>query len=90
MDYKKNLAIQCRKNLNSSSDEYMLEITDASFRHIDELLMYSSKMLDSHLCQVNVRREPKMHKAINAQILKALMLSDLITKSAEEFKSLDI
>jgi hypothetical protein len=52
MDYKKDLAIQCRKNLNSSSDEYMLEITDASFRHIDELLMYSSKMLDSHLCQV--------------------------------------
>ena len=37
-----------------------------------------------------VRREPKMHKAINAQILKALMLSDLITKSAEEFESLDI
>jgi len=68
----------------------MLEITDASFRHIDELLMSSSQMLDNHLCQVNVRREPKMYKAITAQILKALMLSDLISKSAEEFESLNI
>jgi hypothetical protein len=90
MDYKKDLAIQCRENMNSLSDEYMLKIIDSSFRHIDELLMSSSKMLDNHLCHVNVRREPTMYKAITAQILKALMLSDLISKSAEEFESLYI
>jgi hypothetical protein len=31
-----------------------------------------------------------MYKAINAQILKAIMLSDLISKGAEEFESLNI
>ncbi len=38
IDYKKYLTVQCRENLNSLSDEYMLEITDASIRDIDELL----------------------------------------------------
>ena len=90
MNYKKDLAIQCRDNLNSLSYEYMLEIIDSSFRHIDELLLSLSKILDSNLYQVNVRRGPKMYKAINAQILKAIMLSDLISKGAEEFESLNI
>ncbi len=90
MNYKKDLAIQCRENLNSLSDEYMLEITNDSFRHIDELLLSSSQMLESHLCQVNVRREPKMYAALSAQILKIVTLSDLITKSPEEYVSLNI
>jgi hypothetical protein len=68
----------------------MLEIADASFRHIDESLLSLSKMLDSNLSQVNARREPKMYAALSAQTLKAIMLSDLITKSAEEYVSLDV
>jgi hypothetical protein len=38
MSYKKDLTIKCKENLNSLSDEYMIEITDASIRYIDELL----------------------------------------------------
>ena len=85
MDYKKDLVTQCKENLNSLSDEYMLEITDASFRHIDEVLI-----LDNYLSQINVRREPKMFAAVSSKTLKVAMLSDLVTKSAEEFESLDI
>jgi hypothetical protein len=90
MDYKKYLAIQCRDHLNSLPNGYMLELADANFKDIDEVLLSLANRLDSHLFRVNVRREPKMHKTITAQILKALMLSDLISKSAEEFESLDI
>ncbi len=90
MDYKKDLAIHCKENLKSPSDEDMFEIADASFKHIDESLLSLSKMLDNHLSQVNARREPKMYATLSAQTLKAIMLSDLITKSAEEYVSLDI
>jgi hypothetical protein len=90
LNYKKDLTINCKKNLMSLSDEYMLGITDATVRHIEELLLSLSKMLDNHLCLVNPHREPKMYKALSAQTLKMIMLSDLITKSAEEYESLDI
>ncbi len=90
MDYKKDLAIRCKENLNSLSDEYMLEITDASFRHIDEVLISLYKILDNYLSQINVLREPKMFAALSSKTLKVATLSDLVTKSAEEFESLDI
>ncbi len=85
MDYKKNLAIQCRENLNSASCEYILDITDASIRHIDGLLSSLSKMLDNHLFQMNTRRESKMHLALTEEAIKVVILSDLIAKSAEEY-----
>lgn len=90
MNYKKDLAIRCKENLNSLSDEYMLEITDASFRHIDEVLISLYKILDNYLSQINVLREPKMFAALSSKTLKVATLSDLVTKSAEEFESLDI
>jgi hypothetical protein len=90
MDYKKDLVTQCKENLNSLSDEYMLEITDASFRHIDEVLISLYEILDNYLSQINGRREPKMFAAVSSKTLKVAMLSDLVTKSAEEFESLDI
>jgi len=90
MDCKKDLAIQCKENLNSLSDEYMLEITDASFRHIDEVLISLYEILDNYLFQINVRLEPKILATLSSKTLKVAMLSDLVTKSAEEFESLDI
>ncbi len=90
MNYKKDLAIRCKENLNSLSDEYMLEITDASFRHIDEVLISLYEILDNYLSQINVLREPKMFAALSSKTLKVATLSDLVTKSAEEFESLDI
>jgi hypothetical protein len=47
-------------------------------------------MLDNHLSLVNARREPKMYAALSAETLKVIMLSDLISKSAEEYIFLDI
>jgi hypothetical protein len=90
MDCKKDLAIKCKENLNSLSDEYMLEITDVSFRHIDEVLISLYEILDNYLFQINVPQEPKMFAALSSKTLKVAMLSDLVTKSAEEFESLDI
>ena len=90
MSYKKDLTIRCKENLNSPSDEYMIEITDATFRHMDEVLLSISTMLDDHLSQINVCREPKMYGIFSALTLKAIMLSDLIAKSAEDYVSLNI
>jgi hypothetical protein len=44
-------------------------------------------MLDDHSFRVNVSREPKIYESLRSQTLKAMMLSDLITKSAEKFIS---
>jgi len=90
MNYEKDLAIKCKENLNSLSNRYMLELADASFKDIDEVLLSLANRLDSHLSRVNIRREPKMYGVISSLTLKALILSDLITKSAEEYESLDI
>ncbi len=90
MDYKNELTLQCKENLTSLSDEYMIGITDASYRHIDEILNSLSIMLENHLSQVNARREPKIYGVLSSLTLKTIMLSDLITQSAEEYVSLDI
>jgi hypothetical protein len=47
-------------------------------------------MLDNRLFQINTHREPEIYKALSSRTLKAIMLSDLITKSAEEYVSPDI
>ena len=90
VNYKKDLTIQCRENLNLLSDEYMLELADDTFRHIDEELLSLASMLDSHLSKGNACRKPRMYGVISSLTLKAFMLSDLITKSAKEYVSLDI
>lgn len=81
---EKNLNIECEKNSNSLSDEYMLEVADASFNHIDEILQSVSKVLDNHLFQENPCREPKTDEALRSRALKATMLSDLVSKITVE------
>lgn len=87
MDNEKDSTIECGDNLNSSSGEFILEMADASFQHIDYVLQFVSKMLDNDSFQVNASREPEIYKALRSRTTKAMMLSDLITKSAEEFVS---
>lgn len=84
---EKDSAIQCEENLNSLSDEYMLEMSDASFRHIEAVLQYLSKIFDSYLSQVNASGEPTMYKTISSLKLKTLMLSELSTKNAVAYAS---
>ncbi len=83
----KSFSFNCLENLNSLSNECLLETADASFKHIDEVLLFLSKISDSRLSQVNASREPAMYKAISSLKLKAIMLSDLTTKSADEYVS---
>jgi len=37
---KKDLTIQWKENSNSLSNEDIIEITDDSFRHLDEVLLF--------------------------------------------------
>jgi hypothetical protein len=87
LDNEIDSTVQCRENLNSSPSECMLEVTDASFKHIDDVLQFVSKILDDHSFQVDASREPEIYKALRSRTIKAMMLSALITKSAEEFIS---
>jgi hypothetical protein len=65
----------------------VLEMADSSFKHIDEVLLYLSKILDSHLSQVNACREPEIHKSLSSLRQKVITSLDLISKSADEYAS---
>ncbi len=87
MDYKPDSTNQYEDKLKSLSYEYILEMSDASFRHIEEELKYLSKRLDSSLFQLNAQKEPEIDKSISSLRLKVVILSDLITKNPEEYVS---
>ncbi len=87
MNDKKDLTIECEEKSNSVSDEYIIEIADASFGYIDEVLFSLSKMLDNHLSQEKARREPKTYELLSSRRLKVVMVSELMAKRAEEYVS---
>jgi hypothetical protein len=76
-----------KENLNSLSDKCILELADASFKHIDEVLLYLSKILDGHLSQVNACKEPEIHKSLSSLRQKVITSLDLISKSTDEYAS---
>jgi len=82
MENQKYLTVRFEENLKSLSDEYKLAIIDKDFAYIENLLGSLSEMLDS--------QEPETNPKLQAAYLKVLTLLDLISKSAEEFESLDI
>jgi hypothetical protein len=79
---QKYFTVQFEEKLKSLSDEYKFAITDANFEYIKNSLGSLSEILYSPERETN----PKIHSVL----LKVATLSDLISKSAEEFESLDI
>jgi|GEM_PF-3775788 hypothetical protein len=74
-----------KENLNLSSDECMIEITNNTFGFINELLSSVSEMLGNKLFQIDALQEPKRYIEINLLREKATKLSELSTRSEESF-----
>ena len=87
MGYKQDSTTQCKEKINSLSNGYMFETSDANFRHIEEELKSLSKRFDSYIFQLNAQREPEIDKSISSLKLKVTILSDLITKNPEDYVS---
>ena len=79
-----------KEDSNSSSDECMIKITNATFGHINELLSYVSEILDSKLFQIDSLKESKRYIAINSLLEKTTMLSELCIKSEESFDPINM
>ncbi len=75
MDYKKNLAVHCKENFSSLSEDYISAIIDVNFRHIIKLLDSSSEILHG--------QELNNNPTLSSLYIKVLMLSDIISRSAE-------
>lgn len=82
MGHQKYLTVEFEENLKSLSDEYKLAKINTTFEYIENLLGSLSEGWEI--------QEPETNPELQSAFLKAITLGDLISKSAEEFVSLDI
>jgi hypothetical protein len=81
-EYVKEMTMGFEENLKALSDEYKLAKINTTFEYIENLLGSLSEGWDS--------QEPETNPELQSALLKVITLGDLISKSAEEFVSLDI
>ena len=79
MEEQKYLTVKFEEKLKSLSDEYNIATINTTFEYIEKLLGSLSGI-----------QEPETNPELHSVFMKMIMLSDLISKSAEEFESLDI
>lgn len=79
MEDQKYLTVKFEEKLKSLSDEYNIAIIDTTFEYIANLLGSLSEI-----------QEPETNPKLYSVFMKMITLNDLISKSAEEFESLNI